>query len=289
MRAFIEMPSRPQSQSLRACMSMPSALLRSGLATLLLLLTTLTPARADLLAKIRADGKVRVAMSGATPPFNYLDANGQLVGSDVDTARLLARDLGVKLEIVRINSADRVTVLLERAADLVLSTLSITPERERQIAFSVPYAQIPIVIATPREHQFTSMLDIGNKTVGVLANSSNLSTLVHDAPGVNLLQYPENTKLMAAYAAGEFDIISVPQAMVERYNGSRPKRPLYVQFTQSVFDIAVGMPNGEKPLRDWINAWVVNNLRNDNLGKIYRKHHGGNLPASIIPADTGRK
>jgi polar amino acid transport system substrate-binding protein len=267
---------------------MPYAWLRLWALALLALFVT-APAHADLLARIRSDGKVRVAIASSTPPFNYLDANNQLVGSDVDTARLLARSLGVKLEIVRILNADRITVLLEHRADLVLSTLSITAERERQIAFSVPYAQIAVVIAGPSAHEYSSMLDLDGKTVGVLANSSNLSTLTHDAPTVVLAQYPENDKLVAGYAAGEFNIISTPQTVVDAYNRSRPKRPMLVQFTQSVFDIAVGMPNGEKPLRDWINAWVVANLRNENLGQIYLKYHGSKLPASILPSEPGKK
>jgi polar amino acid transport system substrate-binding protein len=272
----------------RTTMTMPLSLVRTLAAALLALLALLVavPAQADLLAKIRADGKVRVGMSTGTPPFNYLDASNQIVGSEVDTARLLARSLGVKLEIVRISASDRVTVLLDRRADLVLSTLSITPERERQIAFSVPYAQIPVVIAAPQAHLYSSMLDLDGKTIGILANSSNLAALVHDAPGATPMEYPENAKIIAGYAAGEFDIISAPQSLVERYNRDKPKRPMVVQFMQSVFNIAVGMPNGEKPLRDWINDWVVTNLRNDNLGNIYRKHHGGNLPTTIAPTDS---
>jgi polar amino acid transport system substrate-binding protein len=267
---------------------MPKAFFRT-LAILQLMWLVTTPAHADLLAKIRADGKVRVAISAWTPPFNYLDAKGQLAGSEVDTAHLLAHDLGVKLEIVRIVSADRIRVLLDHSADLVLSTLAITPERERQIAFSVPYAQIPVVIAGPLPHQYASILDLEGKTVGALANSSNIADLEHAPANITLVRYQENSALMAGYAAGEFAILSAPQSLVDIYNHNKPKRPLITQFTQEVFDIAIGMPNGEKPLRDWINAWGVGNLRNGNLGDIYRKHHGGDLPSTIAPSGSGNK
>lgn len=253
-------------------------------------ISPLTGARADLLAKIRSDGKIRVAIAGATPPFSYMDSENRLVGSDVDTARLLAADLGVKLDIVRINNADRITVLQEKRADLVISTLSITPERERQIAFSVPYAQILVVIAASQPHRFASILDLNGKTVGVLANSSNYTQLVHDAPGTSVMSYVENDKLLSGYAAGEFDIISTPESVVNVYNQTKPKRPLFVQFTQSEFNIAVGIPSGEKPLRDWTNTWVVSNLRNDKLSDIYLKHHGHRLSQSILPStEMGKK
>jgi polar amino acid transport system substrate-binding protein len=251
---------------------------------------TATPSYADVLSRIRADGKIRIAIAAPTPPYSYIDSRNQLAGSDVDTARLLAKDLGVKLEIVRIINSDRIPALQERRTDLVVSALSITPERERQIAFSVPYAQIPIVIAASHPLQLSSMLDLNGKTVGVLANSSNQASLMHDAPGATVIQYPENDKLIAGYVAGEFEIISTPQSVVDAFNQTKPKRPLLILFTQSVFDIAIGMPNGEKPLRDWINAWVVSNLRNENLGNIFRKHHGRALPGTILPsADVVKK
>ena len=255
------------------------------IASLFAMVVTLVtaPAHADLLVKIRTEGKVRIAMASATPPFSYVDANNQLVGSDVDTARLLARDLGVSLEVIRVINSERIAVLQERRADLVVSALSITPERERQIAFSVPYAQILIVIAAPAPHRLLSMLDLNGKVVGVLANSSNLAHLVHDAPGAILVQYPENDKLIAGYLNGDFEIISIPASVLDALNQKKPKRSAAIQFTQTVFDIAIGMPNSEKPLRDWLNTWVVSNLRNNNLSNIYRKHHGHSLPSAILP------
>jgi polar amino acid transport system substrate-binding protein len=246
-------------------------------------------ARADLLANIRAQGKIRVAIGASTPPYSYVNSNKQLTGSDVETARLLAKDLGVKLEIVRIQNSDRISVLQERRADLVIAVLSITPERERQIAFSVPYSKIAIVIASTQPHQFSSMLDLHGKTIGALANSSNYGNLVHDVADANVIVYPENDKLLAGYVAGEFDIISTPETLVEAHNLTKPKRPLYTQFVQSVFDIGIGIPSGEKPLRDWVNAWVVSNLQNENLGTIYRKYFGRSLPRDILPGGDASK
>lgn len=97
-------------------------------------------ARADLFGELRARGVLRVAIAGSVPPYNAYRPDGRAEGSDVDIARALARDLGVRLEIVRVINSERVAVLLARRADLVISALSITPERERLIAFSVPYA-----------------------------------------------------------------------------------------------------------------------------------------------------
>lgn len=247
------------------------------------------PAHADMLANIRQAGKVRIAIAGAVPPFNFLDTNKQLIGSDVETAKLLVQDLGVKLDIVRITNSERVSVLLERRADLVVSALSITPEREREIAFSVPYARIAVVIAAPQPYKLSSMLDLNDKRVGALAASSNLAHLRQNTSNAKITEYPENDEMSLGYVAEEFNVMTAPESIVDSTNRLNPKRPLIIQFTQMEFEVAIGMPKGEKALRDRINQWVVTRLRDRSLGEIYRKFHGHNLPATIIPATEGSK
>lgn len=252
---------------------------------LLVGLATLAPevAHADVLGNIRAANRVRVAIASGVPPFNDFDAQRKLVGSDVETAELLAQDLKVRLELVPITNAERIPVLLERRADLVISALSITPEREREIAFSVPYAQITIIIAAPAPLTLSSMRDLNGRRVGALAHSSNLGHLLAKAPGARVAQYQDNDKMSIGYLAGEFEVMTAPESVVKATNALNPPQPLQVQFTQIVFDVAIGMNHSEKGLRDWINAWVVANLRNGRLSDIHRRYHGTPLPQSILP------
>src|SRR6185503_7967667 len=103
-------------------------------------------AHADTLDDIKKAGKVRIAIDTAIPPFGMTDDKMQPSGSDVDTARLLAQDLGVQLEIVTTTGPSRIPALQSNKADLVISTLSITPDRAKVIDFSVPYADHPSVV-----------------------------------------------------------------------------------------------------------------------------------------------
>src|SRR5476651_102878 len=86
-------------------------------------------AHADTLDDIRKAGKVRIAIDTAIPPFGMTDDKLQPTGSDVETAQLLAKDLGVKLEIVTTTGPTRIPMLQTDKADLVISTLSITPDQ----------------------------------------------------------------------------------------------------------------------------------------------------------------
>lgn len=253
------------------------------LAAFLALMTCAGATRADVLDEIRHKGRVRVAIAGLMPPFNYDNDRNELTGSDVDTAKLLAQDLGVRLDIVRVANSGRLQILREQRVDLVISALSITPEREREIAFSVPYAHITTVIAAPRPNKLSSMLDLNERTVGVLAASSNMAHIRAHAPQARIVEYPENNKLSNGYIAGEFDIMSAPEAIVDATNRLDQHRPLAIQFVQTEFDVAIGMPKGEKSLRNWINKWVVRRLHDHSLDMIFHKHHGHNLPQELRP------
>jgi len=118
------------------------------LAGLALLLGIVTP-RADTLSDIKAAKKIRISIDLTNSPYGRTDEKLQPSGSDVDIAKLLAADLGVAFEIVPTTGSSRIPLLQTGKADLVISSLSITPERAKVVDFSVPYADLLSVVAGP--------------------------------------------------------------------------------------------------------------------------------------------
>ena len=113
------------------------------------------PAWADTLDEIKKAGKIRIAIDTAIPPFGMTDDKMQPTGSDVDLARLLANHLlGVQLEIVTTTGPSRIPMLQTNKADIVVSTLSITPDRAKVIDFSIPprRRRHPSVVAGLKTH-----------------------------------------------------------------------------------------------------------------------------------------
>lgn len=72
------------------------------------LMIAATVAQADVLENIKKSGKVRIAVAMGSPEYSYVDSDLKATGSDVETARLIAKDLGVKLDLVEITNAARV-------------------------------------------------------------------------------------------------------------------------------------------------------------------------------------
>src|ERR1041384_8487149 len=95
-------------------------------------------ANAQALDRIIKEKKIRITAEVTSPPFGILDKDNKPTGSEVETARQLAKDLGVELELVQVTGPQRIPALLSDRAELAISSLSITPERAQSVWFSSP-------------------------------------------------------------------------------------------------------------------------------------------------------
>jgi arginine/ornithine transport system substrate-binding protein len=113
-----------------------------------------------LLSSVQAQ-PLRIAMEGQFPPFEEVDASGQLRGFNVDVAEALCQAMTADCQLVRFAWDDLIPALNEQRADLILASMSITAQRAELVDFTAKYAQTPAfffarkglvnqVIITPR-------------------------------------------------------------------------------------------------------------------------------------------
>jgi len=228
---------------------------------------------ADELDDVRAAKKVRVAIDLGSPPFGMTDASMNATGSDVETARLLAKDLGVELEIVQTTGANRIPFLQTGKADLVISSLSVTPEREKVIDFSTPYAQIQSVVAGPKTIAIRSFSDLAGKRVATARGTTNDRLATEGAKGAQIVRFDDDSTLVTAIGSGQVEIFATSPALVRTVAGKAPALGMEVKFVMQSFPLGVGMRKGEPGLQAWVNQWVARNTENGKLAEIYRRFH----------------
>ncbi|MBV8190075.1 MAG: transporter substrate-binding domain-containing protein [Alphaproteobacteria bacterium] len=239
-------------------------------------------AHADTLDDIKKAGKIRVAIDLAIPPFGMSDDKMQPTGSDVDVARLLAKDLGVELEIVTTTGPTRIPMLQTSKADLVISTLSITPERAKVIDFSVPYADHPSVVAGLKGAPISKMSDLDGKKVAVVRGTTQDTDLTQQAKGAQLVRYEDDATMALAFASGQVDIIATARSLLPAISKKNPSRTLEPKITMQTFYLAIGLRKDEPKLLAWVNDWVRANLRNGKLAAIYKQYHGIDIPTEQL-------
>jgi polar amino acid transport system substrate-binding protein len=145
--------------------------------TMLALLVPLPAAGQQVLNRIIDNGVLRVGMSGTQPPFVAKDRSGELIGYEVQLAEALASAMGVELQIVETPFGDLIPALESGEVDAVMSGLTITPERNRRVAFVGPYLvsgkSILTKSSTLAAASETEHIDQANIRVVALANSTS--------------------------------------------------------------------------------------------------------------------
>jgi polar amino acid transport system substrate-binding protein len=255
-----------------------------ALAAVVALLSFGLPAQADTLDDIRQAKKIRIAIDLAIPPFGMTDDKLQPTGSDVDVARLLAKDLGVELEIVTTTGPTRIPLLQTGKADLVISTLSITPERAKVIDFSLPYADHLSVVAALKTLPIKDMADLDGKKVAVVRGTTQDTDLTRQARGAQLVRYEDDATMALAVASGQVDILATARSLLPAISRKNPARAVESKIVMQTFHLAIGLRKGEPRLMEWVNGWIKANLKNGKLNEIYKSYHGVGIAADILKA-----
>lgn len=239
----------------------------------------------DTLAAIKAAGKIRVALEFGRPPWGFKDTQLKPTGSDYETAQLLAKDLGVSLDIVEVTGPNRVPFLVSNRADVVISTFSITPERQKVIDFSVPYASAVQYVAAPKSLALTDKKDLEGKRVGVTRGTTGDAVLSKlDVPGIEIVRFDDESTNMTAFASGQVDIVVQEPSVIKRVSEQNPAKEIEQKFVIAEFDVGIGMRKNDTALKDYIDAWVKSKLADGQLNEIYKKFQGVELSEKIRSA-----
>ncbi|SHI73857.1 polar amino acid transport system substrate-binding protein [Aureimonas altamirensis DSM 21988] len=241
-------------------------------------------ALADAYDDIIAAGKIRVSTDLAIPPSGMLDAELQPIGSDVETAKLLAGDWGLELEFVPTTGATRIPNLQTGKADVIISTLSVTPQRAEVIDFTVPYAALNSVVGAPKAADISDWEGLRGKAVTVTRGTTQDTALTPLAGerGYTITRYDDDATMVTAAVSGQAAAVATSETLINQIGQRNPELGFEPKFTIQVFDLAMGVRKGETQLKEKLDAWITENLKNGKLNDIYQKYHGSPLPAEML-------
>ncbi|HEY1148647.1 MAG TPA: transporter substrate-binding domain-containing protein [Pseudoduganella sp.] len=181
--------------------------LMSLFAAALLAGAALHASAADLLQTVKSRGTIKVAMEGTYPPFNFKDQKtGELVGYDVDVAKLVAAKLGVKPEFVTTEWASILAGLASGKYDVIIAQVGINPKREQVFDFSSPYiySSPMLIVRKDEKNNWTSLEQLKGKRIGA-GQGSVYEAQAKAVPGIEVKSYPSAPENLADLAAGRID------------------------------------------------------------------------------------
>lgn len=175
------------------------SLLTSGL---LLAVVFAPAASADVLQTIKQKGVLTVGTKADYRPFGFLDPSGKIIGFEPDLAADVAKRLGVKLELVPVVASNRIQFLQQGKIDLMIATMSDTPERRKIVDIVEPdyYASGTNVMA-PKSARLTSWEALRGKKV-CLIQGSFYNKELQEKYGVDGVAFPGTAEAYAALKNG---------------------------------------------------------------------------------------
>jgi cystine transport system substrate-binding protein len=180
-------------------------LLPAVLLALLMVTSACSATTGDVLERVRNTGTLRVALTEANPPWNFLDAASQPMGYDVDVANELARRLNVgRVEFIASNFQSFIEGVRANRFDMVISGQTITPPRREQVDFSRPY-----------EVNGVSIFVLAGRRVGVSAGTTNEQLAREKIAGADVRTYENATLALTDLGHGGVDAV-----LVSRFQGS---------------------------------------------------------------------
>jgi polar amino acid transport system substrate-binding protein len=243
----------------------------------LLALSLSLPAHADRLQEILDKGVVRIGVPIDVPPFGFTDANQQPVGLDVDLAGMVAKELGVELEMQQITGINRIPFLLTDKVDIVIAVMGATPERAKQIMFTSPYASLYIGVFGPKDLPVTSADTIGDYSVGVPRGTTQDISITEMAPNANIVRFEDDATTAAAFLSGQVDLFGTANILVQDMVKKNPDLDLVNKFVIRTSPAHMGVRQGEFNLLRWLDTFIFYSKMNGNLEALHQKWMGESM------------
>ncbi|QFT93856.1 Cystine-binding periplasmic protein precursor [Roseovarius sp. THAF9] len=148
-------------------MTFRRTVLKSVVVAMGLAVTGLAPAAAEELETLKEKGVIRIAMSGAYPPFNFVNDQNEVVGFDPAVGKEIAKRMGLEAEIVTTAWDGIIGGLLSNKYDAIVGSMTITEERDEVVDFVGPYYSDKRAIFTQPGSGISSLEDLEGKKVGL--------------------------------------------------------------------------------------------------------------------------
>ena len=257
--------------------------MRIGFASLAALATVISfNVSADALENAKKSGVIRIAVPQDFPPFGTVGPDLKPRGYDIDTANLIGKEMGLRVELIPVTSTNRIPYLTTGKADLVISSLGKNPEREKVIDFSVAYAPFYNGIFGPTDMPVKSPADLAGKTIGVTRGSIEDLELTKVAPAsATIKRFEDNNSTSSAYLTGQVQLIATGNVVAAAINERTTLRHLDTKFLIKDSPCFIGVNKGEPELLAKVNEILVKSKKDGSLDQVSKTWLQAPLPKGL--------
>lgn len=212
------------------------------------------------LDKINQRGTLRVGMSTFVP-WAMRNKQGELIGFEIDVAKLLAQDLGWKVEFVPTSWDGIIPALLSKKFDVIIGGMSITDEREKSVLFSAPYSHSGVQLTANKElaDGYSSFDDFNSRRVKIAARRGAYTVQVarETFPKAKILQFDDDAQAFQEVLNGNAHAVIASSPKPE-HETIKHEDTLFLPFNErlSKGNEAFAVRLGEEDKKVAFNQWI---------------------------------
>ncbi|MCH1952299.1 transporter substrate-binding domain-containing protein [Enterocloster sp. OA13] len=209
------------------------------------------------LDEIKESGTINIGVFSDKNPFGYVDENGEYQGYDVYFANRIGEDLGVKINYVSTEAANRIEYLKTGKVDIILANFTVTPQRAEEVDFALPYMNVALGVVSPDSHVIES-LDNWNAEDPIIVISGTTAEiyLIENYPDIPLQKYDSYATAKNALENGNGVAWANDNTEVIAFSLQNAGYTVGIPSLGSQDSIAPAVSKGNSTLLDWLNEEI---------------------------------
>jgi len=246
----------------------------------------------SLLDDVLARGKLIVGTGSTNAPWHFKDESGNLVGFDIDIARMIANGLFKdpnKIEFVEQSSDARIPNVTTGKVDITCQFMTVTAERAQQVAVTIPYYREGVGLLLKADGKYKSFDDLkkaGSSAVISVLQNVYAEDMVHAAlPDAKVDQYESVDLMYQALSSGQADAAATDQSSVKWFIVQQPGQYIDGGYGWNPQSYSCAVKRGDQ---QWLN--FVNTVLHEAMTGVdfptyqasFKKWFGTDLPSPAI-------
>lgn len=210
------------------------------------------------LDEIKASGTINIGVFSDKNPFGYVDENGEYQGYDIYLAKRLGEDLGVKINFVSTEAANRTEYLQTGKVDIILANFTVTPTRAEEVDFANPYMNVALGVVSPASKVITSLdeWDAADEMI-VISGTTAETYLIENYPDIKLQKYDTYATAKNALENGNGAAWANDNTEVMAFNMQNVGYVVGIPELGNQDTIAPAVSKGNETLLNWLNEELV--------------------------------
>ncbi|HCZ0154212.1 TPA: ABC transporter permease subunit [Staphylococcus aureus] len=212
--------------------------------------------------KIKERGELRVGLSADYAPMEFehtVNGKTEYAGVDIDLAKKIAKDNNLKLKIVNMSFDSLLGALKTGKIDIIISGMTSTPERKKQVDFSDSYMMTKNIMLVKKDkvNDYKDIKDFNNKKVGAQKGTEQEKIAQTEIENASITSLSRLTDVILALKSGKVEGVVVEKPVAEAYLKQNPKLGISnVKFNEEEKDTVIAVPKDSPKLLSQINKTI---------------------------------